>query len=70
MIYPEVDHYHERLAAEMLPLLHETPKTMCLAFVRRVKDNGDHPLNARMPTRKDGIHYSNRTSDDSSYLPR
>ena len=66
IIYPEVDDYHERLAAAMLPQLDETLKTMCHAFVRRVKDNRDHPLNARLPTRKDGIRYSNQTSDKSS----
>ena len=70
IIYPEVDDYHERLAAAMLPTLNETLKTMCHAFVRRVKENRDHPLNARLPTRKDGIRYSNRTSDKSIYLPR
>ena len=42
---------------------------MCHRFARRVKDNRDHPLNARLPTRKDGIRYSNQTSDKSSYLP-
>ena len=50
-------------------LMNETLKTMCHAFVKSVKDNRDHPLNARLPTRKDGIRYSNRTSDKSSYLP-
>ena len=70
MIYPEVDEYHERLAAAMLPLLNETLKTMCHAFVKRVKDNRDHPLYARLPTSNDGIRYSHRTSNKSSYLPR
>ena len=63
MIYPEVDDYHEKLAAAMLPPLNETLKPMCHAFVRRVKDNLDHPLNARLLTKKDGIFYSNQTSD-------
>ena len=35
----------------------------CITSVSRVKDNRDHPLNARLPTRKDGIRYSKRSSD-------
>ena len=69
IIYPEVDNYHERLAAAMLPPQNETLKTICHAFVIRVKDNRDHPLNARLPTRKEGTRHLNRTSDKSSYLP-
>ena len=70
IIYPELEHYHERLAAANVSTLSEHLDNVCRKYAQKVKDNSNHVLHHLIPKRPETIRYSRRLSSSDIYLPR
>ena len=70
IIYPELEHYHERLAAANVSTLSEHLDNVCRKYAQKVKDNSNHVLHHLIPKWPETIQYSRRLSSSDIYLPR
>ena len=70
IIYPEVEHYEERLLAASLPLLNELLKLNCHNYIQQIVESTDHPLRPRLAIRDQSIRHSSRRSDKCVYIQK
>jgi hypothetical protein len=68
IIYPEHEHYDERLAAANFPTLRATLDSMCTTYVTKILNNSKHPLHNRIPRRPDGLRFSRRHDNVNVYV--
>ena len=58
IIYPELEHYHQRLAAANISTLNEHLDHVCRKYAQKVKDNSRYVLHHLIPKRPETIRYS------------
>ena len=70
IIFPELEHYHQRLTAADLQTICENLDDICRKYATKVRKNTTHTLHQLIPKRPDGVRFSHRLSTSNIYIPK